>query len=36
MLKPLDTSNWSRQDIIREASIQSAALARLGVWKRLA
>lgn len=36
MLKPLDTSDWSRQDIIREASMQSAALARLGVWKRLA
>lgn len=36
MLKPIDTSDWSRQDILREASLQSAALARLGVWKRLA
>lgn len=36
MLKPLDTSHWSQQDILKEASMQSAALARLGVWKRLA
>lgn len=36
MLKPLDTSNWKREDILREAQLQSAALARLGTWKRLA
>lgn len=36
MLKPLDTSHWSQQDILKEASMQSAVLARLGVWKRLA
>lgn len=36
MLKPIDTSDWSRRDILKEASLQSAALARLGVWKRLA
>lgn len=36
MLKPIDTSRWGRQDILREASLQSAAIARLGVWKRLA
>ena len=36
MLKPLDTSHWSQQDILKEASMQSAALARLGVWRRLA
>lgn len=36
MLKPIDTSQWSRQDIIKEAQLQSAALARLGTWRRLA
>ena len=36
MLKSLDTTGWNRQDIIREAQLQSGALARLGVWKRLA
>lgn len=35
-MKPLDTSKWGRDDIIKEASMQSAALARLSVWKRLA
>ena len=36
MLKPVDTSRWSRQDIMREAQMQSAAIARLDTWKRLA
>ena len=36
MLTPLDTSGWNRADIMREARMQSEALARLGVWKRLA
>lgn len=36
MLKPVDTSTWSSQDIIREAKMQADAIARLDVWKRLA
>lgn len=36
MLKPVDTSRWSRQDIMREVQMQSAAIARLDTWKRLA
>lgn len=36
MLTPLDTSGWNRTDIMHEARMQSEALARLGVWKRLA
>ena len=36
MLNPIDTSHWKRQDIIREAQMQSAAIARLDMWKRLA
>ena len=36
MLKPVDTSKWSSQDIIREAKMQADAIARLDVWKRLA
>ena len=36
MLKPVDTSKWSSQDIIREAKMQTDAIARLDVWKRLA
>lgn len=36
MLKPVDTSKWSSQDIIREAKMQVDAIARLDVWKRLA
>lgn len=36
MLKPIDTSTWSSQDIIREAKMQTDAIARLDVWKRLA
>lgn len=36
MLKPIDTSRWSRQDIMKEARMQSAAIARLDTWKRLA
>lgn len=36
MLKPVDTSTWSSQDIIREAKMQTDAIARLDVWKRLA
>lgn len=34
--KPIDTSKWTRSDILREAQMQSGALARLGTWKRLA
>ena len=36
MLKPIDTSTWSSQDIMREAKMQADAIARLDVWKRLA
>lgn len=36
MLNPIDTSRWTRQDIIKEAQMQSAAIARLDTWKRLA
>lgn len=36
MLDPIDTSKWTRADILNEARMQSAAIARLGVWKRLA
>lgn len=35
-MKPIDTSKWGRNDILKEARMQSAALARLGVWKRIA
>lgn len=36
MLNPIDTSRWTRQDIIKEAQMQSVAIARLDTWKRLA
>ena len=36
MLNPIDTSRWTHQDIIKEAQMQSAAIARLDTWKRLA
>ncbi len=36
MLKPIDTTNWTRDDLVREARMQSGALAHLGTWKRLA
>lgn len=36
MLKPIDTSKWNRQDIIREAKMQTDVISRLDVWKRLA
>lgn len=36
MLKQLDTKNWSREDILREANLQAGAIARLSTWKRIA
>ena len=35
MLKPLDTSNWTRADALREAKLQTDAVQRLNVWLRL-
>lgn len=35
MLKQLDTSRWSRSDIIKEAKLQTDAIQRLNVWLRL-
>lgn len=31
----LDTSNWTRDDLIREAGMQTAAIQRIKVWLRL-
>ena len=36
MLKPLDTSQWTRSDALREAQLQTVAIQRLTVWLRLA
>ena len=36
MLKPLDTSRWTRSDALREAQLQTVAIQRLTVWLRLA
>ena len=36
MLKPLDTSQWTRSDALREAQLQTIAIQRLTVWLRLA
>ncbi len=36
MLKPLDTSQWTRSDALREARLQTVAIQRLTVWLRLA
>lgn len=36
MLKPLDTSQWTRADALREARLQTVAIQRLTVWLRLA
>lgn len=35
-LERLDTSRWTRGDIIKEAKLQTDAVQRLGVWLRLA
>ncbi|MCH3949201.1 MAG: hypothetical protein LKI40_07975 [Olsenella sp.] len=34
-LTPINTSNWSREDLIREAKLQTDAIQRLNVWLRL-
>ena len=34
-LKSLDTSGWTREDLIREARLQTDAIQRLNVWLRL-
>ena len=31
----LDTSNWTREDLVREARLQTDAIQRLNVWLRL-
>lgn len=31
----LDTSNWTREDLIREAKLQTDAIQRLNVWLRI-
>lgn len=31
----LDTSNWTREDLVREAKLQSDAIQRLNVWLRI-
>lgn len=31
----LDTSTWSREDLIREAKLQTDAIQRLNVWLRI-
>lgn len=36
MLDPIDTSKWTRKDILNEANMQASAIARLSVWKRIA
>lgn len=30
-----DTSNWTREDLVREAKLQTDAIQRLNVWLRL-
>lgn len=32
---PLDTSNWTRADLVKEAKLQTDAIQRLNVWLRL-
>lgn len=31
----IDTSNWTRDDIVREAKLQTDAIQRLNVWLRI-
>ena len=31
----LDTSNWTREDLVREAKLQTDAIQRLNVWLRV-
>lgn len=31
----LDTSNWTRDDLIKEAKLQTDAIQRLNVWLRI-
>lgn len=35
MSKPVNTENWSRADLIKEAKMQTDAIQRLKVWLRL-
>lgn len=35
MPKPVNTENWSRADLIKEAKMQTDAIQRLKVWLRL-
>lgn len=35
MPKPVNTENWSRADLIKEAKMQADAIQRLKVWLRL-
>lgn len=35
-LMALDTKNWTRDDLIKEASMQTAAIQKIKVWLRLA
>lgn len=32
---PIDTSKWTRDDLIREAKLQTDAIQRLNVWLRI-
>lgn len=34
-LRKLDTAGWSRDDLIREARLQTDAIQRLGTWLRI-
>ena len=31
----LDTSNWTRDDLVKEAKLQTDAIQRLNVWLRI-
>lgn len=35
-LQALNTSGWSKKDLVREAQLQTNAIQRLSVWLRLA
>lgn len=35
MLKSLDTTGWSRSDLLREARLQAEAIRRLETWLRI-
>lgn len=36
MPRPVNTENWSRADLVKEARMQTDAIQRLKVWLRLA